>query len=109
MYLRDNPLATDRTPINRKLVGPAAGGGNKVYVDFKTRPFQLLEDLDLVDTADLCRMFGCSARTVYRWVAEHGLRPTMRVGRELLFTKREVVRWYDANRPRLGRPPAKRR
>lgn len=109
MYLPDNPLARDKTPINRKLIRPAAGGGDKVYVDFKPRPFYLLEDLDLVDTADLCRVFRCSARTVYRWMEVHGLRPTRKVGREYLFTKREIMRWFDANRPRPGRPPVKRR
>ena len=109
MYLRDNPLERDKTPINRKMVKPAPGGGQKVYIDFQARPFHLLEEIDLVDTADLCRIFRCSARTVYRWMEDHSLRPVMKVGREYLFTKRAVVRWYDAHRPRPGRPPMKRR
>jgi excisionase family DNA binding protein len=107
--LEGNPLARNETPLHRKLIQPGPGGGEKVYVDFRPRTFRLLEDTDLLDTADLCRLFGCSARTVYRWMAEHTLRPHRKVGREFLFTKREILRWHDANRPHPGRPPLRRR
>ena len=106
MYLNDDALKNARTPINRKLVGPAAGGGQQIYIDFKPQPFHTLAPSDMLDTADLCKMFGCSVRTVYRWITDHSLKPALKVGREFLFTKREVVRWYNANRPRPGRPPS---
>lgn len=105
MFIYDDALQNVRTPINRKLVAPAMGGGQKVYIDFKPRPFNKLASGDLLDTSDLCRLFGCSARTVYRWITEHALQPKLKVGREFLFTKSEIVRWYNANRPRPGRPP----
>jgi excisionase family DNA binding protein len=109
MYLDEQQPGGDQTPVHRKVVAPGAGGGPHVYVEVRARPFTKLADADLVDTADLCRVFGCSARTVYRWVESHGLRSSGKVGREFLFTKGEVVRWRDENRPRQGRPPARRK
>lgn len=105
MYVYENELAASRTPVHRKRIGSAAGGGEKAYVDFQELPFCELEDGDLIDTADLCRIFGCSLRTVYRWMSDHGLQPRRKVGREFLFAKGDVVRWYSANAPRPGRPP----
>jgi len=105
MYLDGNPLEQNLTPINRKRVGRAAGGGEKVYVDWEQKAFWELEDGDLVDTADLCRVFGCSLQTIYRWMKSHQLRPVRKAGREFLFRKGDVVRWFDAHRPRPGRPP----
>ena len=110
MYFNeDGALSSVRTPFNRKVLGRGPDGAPKVYVDFQARPFNELAPGDMLDTPDLCRLFRCSVRSVYRWVAEHSLQPAWKVGREFLFTKREVVRWYDANRPRPpGRPPIKR-
>lgn len=110
MYLDDDgALDNVRMAFRRKILARAAGGGLRVYVDSQARPFNELAPNDLLDTADLCRLFRCSARTVYRWITGHSLRHAYRVGREYLFTKREISRWYDANRPRPGRPPLNRR
>lgn len=106
MYVYDNELAANRTPIHRKRIGPASGGGKKAFVDFDALPFCELDGRDLIDTSDLCQIFGCSQRTVYRWMSDHSLRPVRKVGREFLFTKGDVLRWYDQNRPRVGRPLA---
>jgi excisionase family DNA binding protein len=108
MYFREPPPGADQVQVHRKMLAPAAGGGMRVYVDAQAHSFLQLADGDLIDTADLCRLFGCSARTVYRWVESHGLRSIGKVGREFLFTKGEIVRWYDENRPRQGRPPTTR-
>ena len=105
MYVQGDSLAENETPINRKIIGVAPGGGERVYIDFVPLPFAQLAKQDMVDTADLCRIFGCSARTVYRWIAENALVPMRKVGREFLFTKAELLRWYAANAPRPGRPP----
>ena len=105
MHVSDNALADNATPIRRKIVGPAVSGGKRAFVDFQAQPFHELAARDLLDTADLCRIFVCSARTVYRWVTERTLTPKFKVGREFLFTKSDLLRWYAANRPRPGRPP----
>ena len=106
MYLADQrALKHNRTPINPKVIVSAPGGGLQVYRDARARPFSALRLEELLDTADLCLIFGCSARTVYRWMAEFELRPYAKVGRQYLFTKSEVLDWYEANRPRPGRPP----
>lgn len=106
MYVdSDNPLKDNVTLIHRKMIARAVGGGERAYMDQQARPFYKLANNDLLDTADLCRVFGCSARTVYRWTNEHGLTPQFKAGRDLLFAKSDIVRWYAANRPRPGRPP----
>jgi predicted DNA-binding transcriptional regulator AlpA len=105
MYIYENDLAASQVPIHRKRIGPAAGGGEKAYVDFEARPFSTLENGDLIDTADLCRIFGCSLRTVYRWMSHHALRPVRKAGRDFLFTKGDILRWYAEHQPRPGRPP----
>lgn len=105
MYVDDHFLLTNRTPIFRKLIGRGAGGGQSLYLDKRAVPFCALGNGDFVDTSDLCRIFGCSARTVYRWITNHSLRPVGKIGREFLFTKGEIVRWFDNDRPVSGRPP----
>jgi excisionase family DNA binding protein len=105
MYVPGDSLAENQTPIFRKITVPAVGGGLRVYMDPTPVPFSQLAENDLIDTADLCRIFSCSARTVYRWIAEASLMRSYKVGREFLFTKAEILRWYAADAPRLGRPP----
>jgi len=107
MYLSDDSLESNTTPVHRKMIGPAVGGGERVYFEHQPRPFAALAGKDLLDTADLCRILRCSTRTIYRWIneREHPLTPKFRAGRELLFTKTDLLRWYAANRPRPGRPP----
>ena len=52
----------------------------------------------------LAAEFEVSLRTIYRWVAEHDLRPEYYEGRVYLFTKAEILEWWDENRPQPGRP-----
>jgi len=102
MYL-EPPITDNRTPIRRKTVGQALGGGLKVFAERRAIPFAELRPRDLLDTMDLCRIYGCSKRTVYRWVAEHDLVPTGRAGREYFFEKKVIVGWHNKHRPRPGR------
>ena len=105
MYVDDTFLTANQTPIYRKRVGEGVGGGRVVFADKRPMAFRSLQNDDLLDTTDLCRVFGCSARTVYRWVTDHSLRPFGKIGREFLFTKGEIVRWFDSSdRPVAGRP-----
>lgn len=104
MYL-ESTIAKNSTPVRRKVDAPASGGGARVYVDMKERPFSRLAGSDLLDTADLCRLYGVSARTIYRWMAEHNLRPFIKIGREYLFRKDAIIEWHDNYRPMPGRPP----
>lgn len=104
MYL-EPAIAKSRTLVRRKVAAPGPGGGLRVYVDMKERPFARLAGEDLLDTADLCRLYGVSARTVYRWMAENNLRPSGKAGREWLFQKAAILEWDDNYRPVRGRPP----
>ena len=105
MYLDDNFLPTNRTPIPIKEVGAGLGGGRIVVRTARKVPFYKLGNDALVDTSDLCLIFGCSARSVYRWVTDYSLHPVGKIGREFLFTKGEIVRWFNTDRPVSGRPP----
>lgn len=102
MYL-DDPISQNRTPIRRKMVGRAPGGGLKVFADIEETPFADLSPRDMLDTGDLCLLYGCSLRTVYRWMAEHNLAPSGRAGRDYLFEKRAIIRWHNHDRPTPGR------
>jgi len=104
MDLQPPSIAKSRTPVRRKFDAPGLGPVPRVYAEEKEKPFSRLAGSDLLDTADLCRLFGVSARTLYRWVAEYGLQPSIRVGREYLFRKDAIVKWCDKRRPVHGRP-----
>ncbi|GJL90914.1 helix-turn-helix domain-containing protein [Hyphococcus sp.] len=103
MYLQ-SALAKNRTPIRRKIDAPDARGRPRIYADKKETPFAQLGPNDLLDTADIGLLFGVAPRTVYRWLAERDLRPHIKIGREYLFQKREVLRWDESGRPNMGRP-----
>lgn len=66
--------------------------------------FRELKSDDYLNTADLQQYFGCSARTIYRWIAEEGLEPDDEIGREVFFEKRTVLSWEKRLRPKRGRP-----
>jgi hypothetical protein len=104
MYLKD-AFEEIRTPIRRKVVGRGPGGGLRVFADMRETPFAELGPRDLLDTADICRIYGCSARTVYRWMADHELTPSGRAGRDYLFEKRALISWHKTHRPQPGRNP----
>jgi excisionase family DNA binding protein len=89
--------------VHPKRVRTDIVGQKRVFIEATARPFDELASTDLLDTRDVCRLFPCSRRTIYRWMAEGALRPHGKVGREFFFTKREVLRWFN-ERPHLGRP-----
>ena len=86
-------LENDRTPIHRKFIARAASGGHRILVDANEQPFSKLDDDDLIDSADLCAIFGVSIRTIYRWISERELPFVAKVGREYLFAKGDVLDW----------------
>jgi excisionase family DNA binding protein len=96
------------TPIHRKFILTGPGGNSQIFAEPQARPFSRLDDDAFLDTADLCRIFQVSPRTIYRWMAERDLRWDMKVGREYLFTKADILEWYDENRPITGRPSRRR-
>ena len=100
MYLAPD---TGQTLVHPKRVRTDIVGQKRMFIDAKALPFGQLEASDLLDTRDVCRLFPCSRRTIYRWMAEGVLRPNGKLGREFFFTKREVMRWLN-ERPHLGRP-----
>src|SRR5690349_10618169 len=90
-----------QTLVHPKRVRTDIVGQKRVFIDAKALPFAQLSSSDLLDTRDVCRLFPCSRRTIYRWMAEGALRWKVKQGREFFFTKREVLRWLN-ERPHLG-------
>lgn len=103
MYLEPD-IARSSTLMRRKTLARAPGGGVRVFAEFKETPFSRLTADDLLDTADIGALYGVSTRTVYRWIAETGLRPKGKAGRDYYFTKAEILRWHDVDKPVMGRP-----
>jgi excisionase family DNA binding protein len=104
MYVSGTELDQSQTLVRRVIIGMGPGGGPAAYLEYQPRPFSSLNLNDLINTADLCQLLGCSARTVYRWVAENNLAPVRKVHRDYLFTKAEILRWYANDAPHMGRP-----
>lgn len=101
MYLEDS-LSDDPTPVHAKMAVPVEGGGRRVFADPVARKFKDLDGSALLDTSDLCRIYGCSRRTIYRWMVERALQATGQVGREHLFAKWTLIEWHARQFP----PPA---
>jgi excisionase family DNA binding protein len=105
----ESPLKRDQTPVHRKFILTGPGGYSEIFAEPQARPFSRLEDDAFLDTADLCRIFQVTQRTIYRWIAERDLQWDTRVGREYLFTKGDILDWYEDNRPVTGRPSRRSR
>jgi hypothetical protein len=103
MYLEPS-IARSPVPLRRKMLARAPGGGVRIFAEFRETPFLRLKPEDLLDSADIGRLFSVSTRTVYRWIAETGLRPKGKAGRDYYFTKAEILRWHDEDKPQMGRP-----
>ncbi|MFZ5616945.1 MAG: helix-turn-helix domain-containing protein [Pseudomonadota bacterium] len=103
MYL-DPAIAKSRVGVRRKALARGSGGGVRVYAELKETPFVRLAPGDLLDSADIARLYGVSTRTVYRWIAEANLRPKGKAGRDYYFAKAEILRWDDNDKPAMGRP-----
>ena len=105
MYFDFDPFGNLDAVFARKVLKRLPGGQLRVYLENPPMSFAELRNTDLLDTADLCYLFGCARRTLYRWMGERGLRPYCQVGRELYFTKGDIVKWFRSNRPSApGRP-----
>jgi len=106
MYLDYNPFIIADRVFTRKVPYRMPGGQLRILRESPPLPFSELTDNDMLDTAELCYLFSCATRTLYRWINERGLRPRVRVGRELYFTKADVMKWFRSrNRPPgPGRP-----
>lgn len=102
MYLEPH-ISKNMTPIRAKKVGRALGGGLRAVPAPQAIPFAKLRADVLLDVNDLCVLYGCSRRTVYRWMAEHELVPDGRAGRDYYFEKRTIINWHDNHRPQPGR------
>jgi predicted DNA-binding transcriptional regulator AlpA len=103
MYL-DPAISKSRVGVRRKALARGPGGGVRVYSELKETPFARLGPEDLLDSGDIARLYGVSTRTVYRWIAETRLRPKGKAGRDYYFTKAEILRWDDNDKPAMGRP-----
>lgn len=90
--------------MRRKALARGPGGGVRVYAELKETPFARLGHGDLLDSGDIARLYEVSTRTVYRWIAEANLRPNGKAGRDYYFTKAEILRWHDEDKPPMGRP-----
>lgn len=89
----------------RKLFDVSPTGGVRIIYENPSVPFSKLKPNDLLDTRDLQRRWGCSLITLYRYISRRGLKPSVRVGREMFFRKGDVVEWERrVGRPRPGRP-----
>lgn len=105
MYLVYDPFSIPDRVFFRKVAERLPSGQLRIRHQGPAVPFNELTEADVLTTADLCYLFGCSARTLYRWINERALRPRGQVGRELLFTKSDVVKWFRNHRPPgPGRP-----
>ncbi len=103
MYLQSS-LAMSSTPVRAKYDDDAGNGRCRVFVERTEKPFSRLPDHALLDTADIGLLLNAAPRTVYRWISEYNLQPSVRHGREYLFRKDELLRWIDNDRPVMGRP-----
>jgi|GEM_PF-4577463 len=103
MYLQSS-LATSSTPVRAKYDDKAGKGRCRVFVERTARPFSGQPPHALLDTADIGLLLNAAPRTVYRWISEYNLRPSIQHGREYLFRKDELLRWFDNDRPVMGRP-----
>lgn len=106
MYLDYDPFLIPDRVFTRKRPQRMRSGQLRVLRDASFLSFGELADGDLLDTSELCFLFGCSKRTLYRWISERGLRPRAGVGRELYFAKADVVNWFNSSNrpPGPGRP-----
>lgn len=106
MYLQFS-LSANNTRVQAKVDVAASEGRCRVYAEPREKPFSQLPNSVLLDTHDIGRLLNAAPRTVYRWIKEYGLTPSVKVGREYLFRKDELLRWYDNDRPVMGRPKSR--
>jgi len=103
MYLQSS-LSANPTPIHAKCDNDAGNGRCRVFVERTAKPFFKLPNHTLLDTADIGLLLNAAPRTVYRWISEYNLQPSIQHGREYLFRKDELLRWFENDRPVMGRP-----
>src|SRR5574342_448183 len=77
----------------RKSVQRTPDGRLMLWREDPPRRYADLEDDDLLDTGEIKRLFHISEPTMYRYVGERGLKPVIRVGRSMLFRKKDLEQW----------------
>lgn len=96
--------------FSRKFIERSPTGALRVWRENPPVPFSKLGPMDLLDSGELTKFFGCSVVTLYRWIRSKGLEPSGRIGRELFFRKADVESWVrKIGRPQPGRPKAKKK
>ncbi len=106
-WLLDGPVARGRK--GEPFFARGKGKGSR-FLENPPLPFSRLKDTDLLDTADLVRLFECSKPTLYRCIYGRGLQAVRkRSGRGVVmyFRKGDVVKWLRSN-PWPGRKGAPR-
>jgi len=76
MYLQSSLLANG-TPVRAKVDVAAGEGRCRVYAEPQEKPFSQLPNSALLDTSDIGRLLNAAPRTVYRWIKEYGLTPSV--------------------------------
>lgn len=77
----------------RKVFVEKPRGGFRMQLERPLVRFDELHDDDLLTKEELMRYFGCSRRTIIRWVNERGFTPDCWYRQQMLFYKRTVIRW----------------
>jgi excisionase family DNA binding protein len=89
-----HPFRRPEQWFSKKLLIEGPDGEMRMYLKNPFMSFAQLASDDLLTTQDLQRLFNCTARTIYRWIAEEGLPPYAKLGRDYLFRKDQLVKWY---------------
>jgi hypothetical protein len=78
----------------KKIFDQEPDGSTQMYRENPPMTFAKLPADEFLTTHELQRLFDCTARTIYRWIADYGLEPQGRHGRDYLFRKDKLIKWY---------------
>jgi len=89
-----DPFARPEPWFWKKIIAREPDGSVQLYRENPAMRFADLPPGELLTTRELQRLFDCTARTIYRWIADYGLEPQLRLGTEYLFRKDKLIKWY---------------
>lgn len=89
-----DPFRRPERLFYRKILVREPDGSLHMYLENPGLSFGELRADELLTVRDLQRLFDCTARTIYRWVAEEELKPDAQLGRDYLFRKDKLMKWY---------------